>query len=351
MKIAILGDCHLGARNDSPIFHAAFKKFYSDVFFKELEARNINTVIQLGDLWDRRKYINFQTLAYSKEYFFEPLKAKNINMVTLLGNHDVTYKNTLEVNSSILLLKEYDNITVIKNPQTLEFDETSICFIPWICADNADECKSEMTKTKAEICVGHLEIAGFEMYRGHPSDEGTSSSEFSKFDMVFSGHFHHRSTKGNIWYLGTPYEMTWQDYADQKGFHIFDTETRSLEFIPNPYSSFCRLEYDDKDKEIQKLENLDLEGMFVKVVVLNKTDYYKFDSFINELSTKGCADIKIVENLAEFQDGEIDDNIDLEDTQNILSNYIDSLETDIDKDKVKKFMKTLYVEALNVEIV
>jgi ornithine carbamoyltransferase len=54
--------------------------------------------------------------------------------------------------------------------------------------------------------------------------------------------------------------------------------------------------------------------------------------------------------MSEFEDGEIGEEINLEDTVSVLSNYIDSIETDVDKEQVKTFMKTLYTEAINVEV-
>ena len=249
------------------------------------------------------------------------------------------------------MLEEYNNLVVIHSPTEIVVDDTKIAMVPWICADNYTECMSLMKDTSAEICMGHFEIQGFEMYRGHECHEGLTSNTFSKFDTVFSGHYHHRSTKGNITYLGTPYELTWQDFADQKGFHIFDVHTRELEFVANPYSMFTRIEYDDKDKEPIDLDSADIAEKYVKLVVVNKTDYYKFDQFINKLYTKNCHDIKIVEDLSEFESGTVDEDIDLEDTQSILSNYVDSLTTDVDKEKIKNYMKSLYTEAVNLEVV
>ena len=114
---------------------------------------------------------------------------------------------------------------------------------------------------------------------------------------------------------------------------------------------FARIEYDDKEREVLDLSKLDLQDKYVKLVVVNKTDYYKFDKFIQSLYTKGCHEIKIVEDLSEFEDGEVGEEINLEDTLSVLSNYIDSIETDVDKEQVKTFMKSLYTEAVNVEVV
>lgn len=61
--IALLGDTHFGMRNDSLDFHHLYEKFYTNVFFPKLKENGIKTIVQVGDLFDRRKYINFNTLA------------------------------------------------------------------------------------------------------------------------------------------------------------------------------------------------------------------------------------------------------------------------------------------------
>jgi DNA repair exonuclease SbcCD nuclease subunit len=283
--------------------------------------------------------------------FFDKLEERGIRVHMLAGNHDTYYKNTNDVNSPDLLLREYNNIDVIDSPETIVIDGTSICMMPWICPENYQESIDEMKNTKAEICMGHFEIAGFAMHRGMESHDGLSKEIFDKFDMVFSGHYHHRSDDGHIYYLGNPYELTWQDFKDTRGFHLFDLERRELEFISNPNTMFERVEYDDKDCEPIDLDLIDLSGKYVKLVVVNKTDYYKFDKFIQKLYNKGCYEIKIIEDFSEFEEGQIDEEINLEDTVSVLSNYVDSIETDVDKEQIKTFMRTLYTEAVNQEVV
>ena len=351
MKVAIITDQHFGARNDSLVFLDFFEKFYDNTFFPTLDANNIDTVLILGDTFDRRKYVNFYSLQRAKDMFFDKLAQRGITVHMLAGNHDTYYKNTNDVNSPDLLLREYDNINVIDHPATIYVDETPICMMPWICPENYQDSIDTIKDTKADICMGHFEIAGFAMYRGMESHEGLSKDLFNKFDVVFSGHYHHKSDDGHIYYLGNPYELTWQDYNDSRGFHLFDIGTRQLEFIRNPYSVFARVEYDDKEKDPIDLDSLDLKNCFVKLVVVNKTDYYKFDKFTQKLYNKGCHEIKIVEDMSEFSDGEIGEDINLEDTMSVLSHYIDTVETDVDKELVKTFMKSLYTEAVNIEVV
>ena len=351
MKVAIITDQHFGARNDSIAFLDFFEKFYEQTFFPNLDANNITTVLVLGDTFDRRKYVNFYALDRAKKMFFDKLEERGIRVHMLAGNHDTYYKNTNEVNSPDLLLVEYGNIDVISKPETIVIDGTSICMMPWICPENYQESLDHITNTKAEICMGHFEIAGFAMHRGMESHDGLAKETFQKFDLVFSGHYHHRSSDKHIHYLGNPYELTWQDYNDPRGFHLFDLDTRELEFICNPYRMFERIEYNDKDQEPIDLDALELEQKYVKLVVVNKTDFYKFDKFIQKLYNKGCHEIKIIEDMSEFQDGEIGEEINLEDTLSVLSHYVDSIETDVDKEQIKTYMRTLYTEAVNIEVV
>jgi len=351
LKVAIITDQHFGARNDSIAFLDFFEKFYDNTFFPALDANSIDTVLVLGDTFDRRKYVNFYALDRAKKMFFDKLEERGIRVHMLAGNHDTYYKNTNEVNSPDLLLVEYGNIDVISKPETIVIDGTSICMMPWICPENYQESLDHITNTKAEICMGHFEIAGFAMHRGMESNDGLAKETFQKFDLVFSGHYHHRSSDKHIHYLGNPYELTWQDYNDPRGFHLFDLDTRELEFFCNPYRMFERLEYNDKEQEPIDLDLIELEQKYVKLVVVNKTDFYKFDKFIQKLYNKGCHEIKIIEDMSEFQDGEIGEEINLEDTLSVLSHYVDSIETDVDKEQIKTYMRTLYTEAVNIEVV
>lgn len=354
MKLCVLGDTHFGARGDSLDFHKYFQKFYDEVFFPYLIENNIKVIFQMGDLFDRRKFINFNSLYLSRKYFFEKCERLGITLHTLIGNHDVAYKNTLEVNSPSLLLNEYHNVEIYEDFTTVEFDGVSIDVVPWICDDNVDSIFEKMKESKAQICFGHFEIAGFEMDRGNVCDVGLDKKMLVKYDIVLTGHFHHKSTDGNITYVGTPYEMTWADWNDPKGFHIFDTETRELEFVQNTFSMFHKVTYDDGKTTFEDWKQYDfnkLKECYVKVVVLNKQNPYLFDHVVDNLYKASVADLSIVEDFTDINIDVDQDIIDqAEDTMTILSKYIDNLTLDVEAEKLKSIMRELYVEALNTEV-
>jgi DNA repair exonuclease SbcCD nuclease subunit len=354
MKIALITDQHFGARNDSTHFLDFYEKFYRETFFSKLEEEGINTLLILGDTFDRRKYVNFYSLKRTKDMFFDTLQEMGIRVFMLAGNHDTYYKNTNDVNSVDLLLREYDNITVIDSPMDITVGQTKICMMPWICTENYEQSMKLLKNTESDICCGHFEIAGFAMYRGHPNEEGLNRELFRKFDYTFSGHYHHKSSADGIYYLGNPYELTWQDYNDARGFHLFDLETRELTFVKNPNVMFHRITYDDKEESISEITNKDLSkytNTYVKVVVVNKTNPYLFDKFMAKLYDVNPIDVTIAEDYMDLTGGVDDDMINqAEDTLTILNKYVDSISEDnIDNNKLKTILRELYVEALNLE--
>lgn len=353
MKVAVITDQHFGVRSDSTIFLDYYEKFYSDVFFPTIDKLGIDTVIDLGDTFDRRKYINFVTLARAKRMYFDELHRRGIKIHSIVGNHSVYFKNTNEVNSMELLLPEYDQyVTYTHEPVELDLDGCKVMLSPWICAANAEVSYKAFKETTAKILMGHFEFAGVEMMKGQLATHGLDKTDFKKFESIYSGHYHHPSVNDNITYLGAPYEMTWTDYGGKRGFHIFDTETLDMKFIRNPYSIYHKLTYDDHDLTVEDVAALDtsmLTSTYVKVIVKAKTNPYVFDLFIDKLQASGCADVKIIEDHMNFESVTTDEVIDeAQDTVSLLKAYIDSLDVKADKDRLNAYVRTLYQEAINL---
>jgi DNA repair exonuclease SbcCD nuclease subunit len=351
MKIALLGDTHFGVRNDARHFHEYYEKFYSEVFFPYLEEHGINTIIQLGDLFDRRKYINFLSLAESRRYFFDECKNRNIRLHALIGNHDIFWRNSLEINSPDLLLRDYDNITLWAKHGTLELDGAVFDMIPWMCNENENEIREFVSKSTSPYCVGHFELVGYYMQRGQVSHEGYEDVFLKNYDQVYSGHYHSRSASvdGKIAYLGTPYELFWSDYKDQKGFGVFDTQSKVFKFVTNQNRMFYKLTYDDTKELDEDFSNL--KNKYIKIVVVQKTNPQKFDTFMDDIYKMNPIDVTIVEDVNEMVNNEEDVVDQAQDTLTILSNYIDQQTIQVEPQKLKTVMRELYLEALSSETI
>ena len=352
MKIALLNDTHCGVRNSSDIFIEYQRRFYDEVFFPHLLENGIKQIIHLGDYYDHRKYVNFKALNENRDHFLNKLREYGITMDIFPGNHDVYYKNTNELCSLKELMGHYMNeVNIVMEPRVMEYDGCNIALLPWINNQNYADSLKFIEKCDAQILMGHLELTGFDMMKGVKNTHGMDASTFSRFEQVYSGHFHTRSTQGNITYLGSQMEFTWADAHDQKYFHVFDTDTRTIEMVANPLTMFQKVMYDDTKMDYNAVTVSQLKDKFVKIVVSKKNDPYMFDKFIDRIQDVGVHDLKIAETFDEFAGGSVDDEgISVEDTSDLLNSYIDNVETELDKDKIKGIMRGLYVEASNMEI-
>ena len=343
MKIAIITDQHFGARKGAEYIHNYFQKFYDNIFFPYLEENNIDTVIDMGDTFDNRRNIDLASLEWSKKIYFDKLKKMDIKVHTIVGNHTAYYKDTNEINSIELLLKEYDNIITYSETTSITIDGLNILLVPWINPENRDMSLGLIKKSRATVAMGHLELNGFVATAGHVMDHGMDMDPFKKFKKVYSGHYHTRSNVGNIYYLGNPYEMLWNDVNDEnRGFHIFDTETLEHTPVNNPYRLHKIIYYNDQDHQL--FDARELENKIVKIVVRHKSDQVQFEKFVDKVYNANVAELKIVENFALHDAAEFE-AFESEDTLSILNRYIEEAEIDIDKSRVQKFLQEVYQEA------
>ena len=252
--------------------------------------------------------------------------------------------NSLELNHS-LLLREYDNVNTITECTDIDIDGCKICMVPWINSDNSEYTYKMIRESSAKVAMGHLELNGFYAHHGYTMEDGDDIQPYQKFDRVFSGHYHTRSSDGRIFYLGNPYEMFWNDVGDPRGFHIFDTETYELETINNPFQMFRVIKYDDTPRQLFKFA--EYKDKIVKLIVVNKSSQKEYDRFVDALSSANPYDLKIIEKTSEMDFGE-DAAEQTEDTLTLLDKFVDELETDLSKAKIKSLVKDLYRQACEV---
>lgn len=348
MRIAVICDTHFGARNDSPIFLDYFFRFLDKVFFPYLEREGITEVLHLGDLMDRRKFVNFATLHETRERFINQLVARGIRANIILGNHDTYFRNTSSINSIEELFggMEQQGVQVHRDPTELILGGTKFLLLPWINRSNEEASRTLINTTDAPIVMGHLELTGFEVLRGTKFANGMDPAPLERFQAVYSGHFHCKHSKGNVHYLGTPYQITFGDLNEPKGFHVFDTEDRSMTYVENPLRIFGEISYDDTAVDYAKSmpEMTRFKDTFVRVRVAKKRNPGMFDLFMDALNTAGCHGVTIMEDHG--TETELSDTVDVsKDTLSLINQEIDNLEV-ANPVKLKSIVRDLYMESL-----
>ena len=347
-----MNDTHCGIRNSAEIFLNNAADFYNNVFFPECKKQGVQQIVHLGDYYDHRKFVNFKALNHNRKVFLEPMRQAGMRMDIIPGNHDTYYNNTNDLNSLKELLGYYMNeVHIIMEPTVMEYGSLKMAMIPWINPENYESTLKFIKECKADWCGAHLELTGFDMMKGVKNTHGMDHKLFEKFELVLTGHFHVGSRRDNVWYLGSQMEFFWSDAHDPKYFHIVDTETREIQRIHNPYTLFEKIVYNDEEMDYNTYDLSHMDKKFIKVVVVNKKDTFLFDRFIDRIQSHNIHELKIAENFNEFLGENVEDEeIKFDDTEAIVNTYIDAVDTDLDKDKIKNQVRELMVEAQALEI-
>lgn len=354
MKIALLNDVHFGCRNNSEVFHKDHVfKFFKNVFFDYLKKHDdIKDVFILGDFVENRKVINIQTIKWIQDYFFEPCKKLNLKLHALVGNHDCFYREQNHVNVYQELWKDKFE-TIVDN---FAISWNNIDVIPWINTNNIFEITEFIEKSNNQYAFGHFNITGAIMFKNVICNSGLPLSVFSKYKKVLSGHFHEKSTLGNIEYLGNQYDTNWSEYCQEgkyKGFHIFDTETGNLEFIKNENKCHTRIIYDDIES-MPDSDKYDVRSKIVKVIIKNKKSPGYFQRFIENLEKQNYMSLittdDYVVSFDRAKDNEIQ-NLNIKNEEELIVDYInnDIVSNSIDKTRLLEKTMELYKKAKELQ--
>lgn len=355
MRIAFLADTHFGARGDSKAFSDHFKKFFDKQFFPFVDEHKVEAIIHLGDLVDRRKYVNYVTVQTIRDSFINPINKRRIPTYVMAGNHDAYYRNTLAVNAVREILGPHESFYVIDHPFFLNLDDWRAVMIPWICEENYSTCMGAVDAARQDgvkTVLGHLELKGFEVNAGQVMETGMDASLFDGFEWVASGHYHHPSRQGRVHYLGAPYEMNWGDAGGVRGFHYVDTEIHKpgeTLFVQNEDTMHVKLFYDDVGKtpeEVFSVDPADLAGKIVKVVTVGCENPYWLDRYVESLDAKanGVA-LQVVEDHLNADAVSAKASVDtVVDTMAIVDECVAEV-PGVDRARLNALMRDLYDEA------
>jgi DNA repair exonuclease SbcCD nuclease subunit len=227
MKIMIVGDIHFGIRNNSSKHLSFQQKWFKEELEENIKKNNCEHVVFLGDIFDSRNSLSPVIIKAAREAFKRLTNLATIHCI--IGNHDIFAVNNKDVHSLDILADQ--GVKIYQDKEPIEFDGMKALMLPWIVKDEEKEILLHLAKNKYDLAFGHLEINGFEMVKGIREEHGIDKNIFANVGTVYSGHFHLKGKSKNITYTGTPYQLSWNDYLDEKGVYIFDTETKKETFI------------------------------------------------------------------------------------------------------------------------
>ena len=336
-KIALIGDPHIGVNKNSEEFFKLTEEWF-EKFIDFVNNRNITDVFVLGDWHHYRDEISVKTLDFSSRIL--RMFPDNIRIFMLTGNHDCYLKDTSEIHS-LQPYKGWKNITIFDSFTRINFQcGKSLSIVPW--GEEIDE-----RVDKSDYIFGHFEINNFRWNSFTVCDNGIDSNTLTKDGAkVFTGHFHKRQhikyTKGEILYVGSMLPHNFNDVSNEHGFHILDATTGDAEFIKN--EGFPEFKY-IKLSKIDEVEENEIKNNYVKLFLDGiDIDQTIINSSINKLQSY-LPRIVLVDDKSQKSDS-LSPNIDLNiDEINILKSikeYIDTLDDNIQKDKIYDYIETLY---------
>lgn len=341
MKFCILADLHIGVKKSSDAFLKSASVFFFSQLFPYLKEQGIKNIIVLGDVFDTRESVNVKALDFVYKFFSMPF-----NFTVISGNHDLYHNNTSSI-TSLVMLHKFSNVELISGYKEIDVEGNKLLFVSWM--PDEKELTKIFDESEAKVCFGHFDISGF-VYTGNKLNEKSIPIEtFSKFDKVFSGHFHTRDTKiintTEITYCGCPYELTRSDIGNKKGFHIFDSTTSNYEFIENQLSpKYIQVKYPDVVSESVISNN------FIDVFVDEKDleDDLKVKEYLKIFNSEICLQpptVKIVKS-EDYLTEELQLSDESKSIIDLINEYVDVQKDLENKEELKELLNEIYEEVL-----
>ena len=339
--IKILGDIHLGVRRNSALFHQILMNSLN-WFLKDL--KKSDSVIILGDIFDSRSSVDFKILNDALDFFMQ-LSRNCKEVFILVGNHDLYYKeNDLgNVNCRFLRFEPSSDskiapVKIVNEISEIKIQGKSCLFIPWVDSIEKKELAQQFLARPHDLVLGHMDTVG--LYNGKNIDTTLmfDQDDFGPNEKILSGHYHKRSEKGKVKFVGALINQTFNDVGDTKGYHTYN-KTGEVKFVEGICPKF---EYVTIPNASGFLKGFALASDAEKANVKKRIEGNIIKLILNEYSTendelykvfKGMTplEISVSYNRINFEDGvdgeEFTGFDSKSDIMEIISQYIDKVKS------------------------
>ncbi len=362
-KIYLIGDTHigLGYPNSVDKWYKVHKEYFTEFLIPTLKKRIQpgDIIVHLGDLFDNRNVIPINLLNYGMDIVEELSKIAPIHII--IGNHDLWSKSTSEINS-IRPFRYIPNVKIHDKVTKIEYNGKKILMMPYI-EKRLEQIKFIDENRDCEYLFCHSDLNGCKMHLtsiAHKNSDKIDIDNFSEFKGVYSGHIHLVQSNKNFTFVGSVFQMDRNDYGDQKGIFVIDTDLETEEFIPNDVSPvFKKVRVIDEDG-VEILETLKNSKDYIDIaisnnllisnrklrrkleVILEKSNFASVE-YIDDI-TKDLVEDDINESI-EIDEDTMEISISL-DYEEYVKEYI--LKQKYDNDKFKQGILTEYDEVIKI---
>jgi len=274
-KQILISDLHFGNGNDSQLHNQDLLDFFQ-------------WIIDNSDGVSSRNKLSIDTINYAIRGI--ELLASNFEVVhMLIGNHDMHYRDTRNVNSCEIF-RHIENVNIIDDYQM----HSDSIYVSWLCnGEEYDELIETTKRNNIKYMFSHSEFSSFMMNDHYEMEHGQSHKELKHLDIVFTGHYHGRQIKDNVVYIGTPFPYDMNDCNDpNKGMCVFDDLTGKYEF--KDYSKVHVLSLTPEEIMETDWSEFDLEDVTVRVVVEDDVSRETLDKITDILESNDFRNNKLV---------------------------------------------------------
>ena len=296
-------------------------------------------IINLGDTFDQHTITSYD-IDTASDFFGNFIDIK-VPHIVLVGNHEMVNKDF----NAISILKHINNIIVIDEPSKINLEingngnPVPLAFLPY------QDWKEIKDFPDGEFLFSHIDIKGSSIRKGSDLKDGLDVDSLSKYKLVFNGHIHKPSIKGNIINVGS---ITTHGFGDDEDSiptcYIFDTDTMDLKQFKSIFSPlFRKITCNSVDELIDILQKLDKKYSYCIHCICPfeiKDDIKKILDNTNNIVSNRINTI-ITENHQELKESE---TLTLQTKTDIVKTFKEFLdEGNVDL----KFPKAYYVNIIN----
>lgn len=362
-KIYLIGDTHigLGYPNSVDKWYKVHLEYFSNFLIPLLKNRvkEGDIIIHLGDLFDNRNVIPINLLNYGMDIVEEISKIAPLHII--IGNHDCWSKSSDEINT-IRPFKWIPNVFIYDKTSQIQFNGLKLCLMPYI-EKRLEQINLINSNKDCDYLFCHSDLNGCRMHLtsvGNRNSDKIDVDDFKIFKRVFSGHIHIRQVNKNFEFIGSNFQMDRNDFGDQKGITVIDTNTEETEFIPNNISPVFKKVRVIGEEDVELLETLKLSKDFIDIAISNNLliSNRKLRRKLEVILEKSnFASVEYIDDITkELQDDELNESIEIDeetmdisislDYEDYVKEYI--LKQKYDNDKFKSGVISEFDEIIKI---